>query len=254
MSREEKKGWVGSLIFHLVLAIVLFVIRVDETRTEPEFVEMSWGKLSNVTVSAAPSSPPSSAAVPVKRKERVQKVPVNLPERTPGFDEKDPPLPPTRKSLVEEEYSPAGATRSSDAARGKSAAGSGLGTEEKRLAMNGKGESGKAPGPSLTGGEGTDVGKSVGYSMQWGDGGTRRLLSGELPQYPEGVSVEAQIRLEAVVTPGGKVRTIRPVQKGNKKLEDAALNQVRNWLFEPLAPGVRQADQLCVITFNFVLR
>lgn len=254
MSREEKKGWLGSVIVHLLLALVLFIIRVDETRTEPEFLELSWGNLSSTAISAAPSTPPSSAAVPVKSKDRVQKVPVQLPERTPGFDEKDPPLPPSRKSLVDEEYSPSGASRSKEAARGTKATGSGLGTEEKRLAMNGIGESGKTPGPSLTGGEGTDVGKSVAYSMQWGDGGTRRLLVGELPQYPEGVSVEAQIRIEAVVTPGGKVRTMRPVQKGNKRLEDAAIDQVRNWLFEPLTSGVRQADQICLITFNFVLR
>jgi hypothetical protein len=254
MSREEKKGWIGSVIAHLVLALVLFVVQVDETRTEPEFLEVSWGKFSNIPISTAPSSPPSSAAEPVRREERVRKIPVDLPERTPGFDDQDPPLPSSRKSLVEEQYSPTGANRSSEAARGTKAAGSGIGTEEKRLAMNGIGESGKIPGPSLSGGEGTDVGKSVAYSMQWGDGGTRRLLVGELPEYPEGVSVEAQIRIEAVVTPGGKVRTIRPVQKGNKRLEDAAITQVRDWLFEPLASNVRQTDQVCLITFNFVLR
>jgi TonB family protein len=258
MSREEKRGWLSSVMVHLVLAVILFAVKVDETKTAPEFLEVSWENLSSTPVpmvrssSKTSSSAPSSAGISVKREERIRKTPVNLPERSPGFDAQDPPLPPSRKSAVEEEYVPAGKTGSSEAARGKKTTGSGLGDQEKQLAVNGSGGSGKTPG--LSGGDGTDVGKSVGYSMQWGDGGTRRLIAGDLPEYPEGVSVETQIRVEAVVTPAGKVRTVRPIQKGNKRLEDAALNQVRKWLFEPLGAGVRQVDQTCNITFNFVLR
>ncbi len=253
MSKEEKKGWVGSILIHVVIALVLFLLRVEETRTEPEFLEVSWGKLSHVPINTAPSSPNSSAAEPVKKKELVQRVPVELPERTPGFDDQDPPLPLSRKSPVEEQYNPSG-TRRTESAQGTKEAGTGLGNEDRNLAANGIGESGKTPGPSLTGGEGTDVGKSVAYSMQWGDGGTRRLLVGDLPVYPEGVNVETQIRIEAVVMPGGKVRSMRPVQKGNIRLEQAAMAEVREWVFEPLASRVRQVDQVCLITFNFVLR
>ena len=92
------------------------------------------------------------------------------------------------------------------------------------------------------------------YSMLWGDGGKRRLLVGDLPVYPDGVNVEAQIRIEAVVMPGGKVKSMRPVQKGNTRLEESAMSEVKDWVFEPLARNARQSDQTCVITFNFVLR
>jgi TonB family protein len=91
-------------------------------------------------------------------------------------------------------------------------------------------------------------------AMEWSGGGTRRKLSGALPAYPAGEANEAQIRLEAVVTPEGKVRNVRPVQKANARMEDAALREVRLWTFEPLPPGVTQKDQTCLVTFNFRLR
>jgi len=253
MSREDKKGWIGSIVVHLIIALALFFVRVTETRTEPEFLEVSWGKLSNVPLKPAPSAPPSVSSEPLRQDETVRKVPVDLPERTPGFDEDDPPLPATRKSVVDERFDPTG-TRVEESATGKEHTLASLGAGDQVRTQSGVGESGKLTGPSLSGGEGSDVGKSVAYSMQWGDGGTRRLLAGNLPEYPEGVNVETQIRIEAVVMPGGRVRTIRPIQKGNKKLEDAAMAQVKGWVFEPLGSSAPQADQVCFITFNFVLR
>jgi TonB family protein len=72
--------------------------------------------------------------------------------------------------------------------------------------------------------------------------------------YPKGVNIEAQIRLEAQVMPDGRIRAVRPVQKGNTALEEAAIAKVRHWIFEPLALSIPQRDQNCVITFNFVLQ
>lgn len=91
-------------------------------------------------------------------------------------------------------------------------------------------------------------------AMEWSGGGTRRKLSGALPAYPAGESNDAQIRLEAAVTPEGKVRAVRPIQKANARMEDVGMRAVRVWTFEPLPPGVVQKDQTCLITFNFRLR
>ncbi len=108
--------------------------------------------------------------------------------------------------------------------------------------------------PDLAGGSASGVGNSVGVSMQWPDGGIRKKLSGSLPGYPEGANVEAQIRIETVVTPEGTVRSLKPVQKGNTRLEEAAMSAVRLWKFEPLHKSTPQKDQVCVVTFNFLLK
>jgi len=60
--------------------------------------------------------------------------------------------------------------------------------------------------------------------------------------------------MEAVVTPDGKVKSVRPAQKGNARLEDAASRVLRTWRFEPLPRAFPQRDQRCLVTFNFTLR
>jgi hypothetical protein len=253
VSKEDKKGWLGSIVVHLVLAVILLLWRNELTVSEPEFLEVSWGTMSSVPVKPAPTAPVSSAASRSTQTAAYKQVPVDLPERSPTFDEKDQPLPRLRKADVRE-GSPLASSTIAKSEAGNRETGTGLGEKEKFSTVTGAGESGAMPGKSIVGGDGTDAGKSVAFSMQWGDGGKRRLVNGDLPVYPEGVSVEAQIRLEAIVLPSGKVKTLRPVQKGNTRLEDAAMKKVRDWVFEPLGASAPQKEQPCLITFNFILR
>jgi hypothetical protein len=128
-------------------------------------------------------------------------------------------------------------------------AASGIGSAEK-----------PAPGIYGTGGRGgTDfygngAGGGIGYSMKWLQGGMRRKLAGDLPKYPTGTKVEAEIRLFAVVMPDGSIEALHPAQKADTRLEDAALKEVRYWRFEPLKATQPQVDQTCEITFLFTLK
>ena len=128
-------------------------------------------------------------------------------------------------------------------------------------ALSGVGSAAKpAPGIYGSGGnEGTDfygngAGGGIGYSMKWLQGGMRRKLAGDLPKYPSGTKVEAEIRLYAVVTPDGSIEALHPAQKADSRLEDAALKEVRYWRFEPLKASQPQVDQTCEITFLFTLK
>jgi hypothetical protein len=117
-----------------------------------------------------------------------------------------------------------------------------------------------APGIYGTGGRGgTDFfgngsGGGIGYSMKWLQGGMRRKIAGDLPKYPSGSKVEAEIRLFAVVMPDGTIEALHPAQKADSRLEDAALKEVRYWRFEPLKPSQPQVDQTCEISFLFTLK
>jgi outer membrane biosynthesis protein TonB len=105
-----------------------------------------------------------------------------------------------------------------------------------------------------SGGLGEGVEKGVAFSIQWTQGGTRRKISGDIPKYPSGVNVEAQIKILAVVLPDGSVRSAQPAQKANTKLEDAAMKEVRFWKFEPLRQSQPQREQSCIVTFLFTLK
>jgi outer membrane biosynthesis protein TonB len=93
-----------------------------------------------------------------------------------------------------------------------------------------------------------------GFSMRWLQGMTRRKISGELPKYPSGTNVSAQVKILTIVLPDGTVKSVQPTQKANRLLEEAAMKAVRYWKFESLGSSLSQVEQSCVITFYFKLK
>ena len=93
-----------------------------------------------------------------------------------------------------------------------------------------------------------------GFSMRWLQGMTRRKISGELPKYPSGTNVSAQVKILTIVLPDGTVKSVQPVQKANRLLEETAMKAVRSWKFESLGSSLSQVEQSCVITFYFKLK
>lgn len=255
LRREDTKGWIGSVIFHLIVGLLFFFWNLDVTVTEPEFIEVSWGSVANISTSmpARPSlaGTEGSVSAPLIKQNRA----MDLPERTFNNGNEVIHVPVGKKLDVDER--PA-ANRVAVAENSKSkkdrVGGIGLGSKEK-FTTPGRGESaGDIADPMATGTSGADVGKSVSVSMQWSDGGTRKKISGALPVYPEGVNVEAQIKIEIAVQPDGSVKSLKPAQKGNTRLEEAAMKEVRLWKFEALRKSSPQRDQAGLVTFNFQLR
>jgi outer membrane biosynthesis protein TonB len=255
-SSDDIRGWVGSLLFHVLIAGLLFLWQVNVTTGEPEYLEVSWGTVAPVAVSV-PSTPalPGSDAGPASPSYSTPRT-VDLPERKfPSNDDDVVRVPSGRKMDV-----PGAPARSRETIAGTVRAqkdrgvGSGMGSKE-RFATPGRGMYAAAVADPRAGGTaGSGAGNGVSMSMTWSDGGTRKKISGELPEYPAGVNVETQIRIETVVLPDGTVRSLKPALKGNTKLEDAAMNAVRLWRFEPLRRSSPQREQVCSIVFNFRLR
>lgn len=116
------------------------------------------------------------------------------------------------------------------------------------------GRGGIGSGSGVGNGVGEGTGDGVSYGIQWSGTGTRRLESGALPAYPPGVNSQAQIKLKLVVTPSGAVKSAQPLQKGETRLENAALKAVRLWKFGALQSSQPAVDQSCTVTFNFRLK
>jgi hypothetical protein len=254
LRRDDTRGLIGSILFHLLIGVLLFFWRVNVSVSEPEFVEVTWGTISSVpSSSAAKPSLAGSEGTTVSPARTLRQA--DLPERRANLDEDVISVPAGRKLDVDEK-SLATRNRLVENSKGQKdrSLGVGLGQKEK-FTSPGIGESaGDVANPNTSGTVGTDVGKSVSVSMTWSDGGTRSKISGDLPSYPEGVNVEAQIKIETVVMPDGTVKSLKPAQKGNTRLEETAMNAVRLWKFEPLRISAPQLDQTCIVTFNFYLR
>jgi len=100
-----------------------------------------------------------------------------------------------------------------------------------------------------------DIGKNnLGYDIDWGGRGQRRIYSFSLPEYPEGVNKEIDIRLRFTILPDGTVGSIFPLIKADTQLEDAAIKSLRQWRFEPLPENQNKINQTAVIIFPYRLK
>lgn len=257
---ETIKGWAGSILFHLILLIVFYFTQVQESHRSAGFVEVAIGGLAEVPSSAttqpamdirAGAAAQASVPIVVKQSSTAR---VDLPERKFPVADEILRLPATKKIDVSDESGRKMEMTGEKSFIGEKEIGTGKSLEgEKRTGEGKRGTAGEGAGfPGST--VGADIGRAAGYSLQWAGGGTRNKISGDLPTYPEGVNVEAQVRIEAVVAVDGSVKSIHPIQKANEKLEDAAMTKVRFWKFEPLHSSQPQLDQMCTIIFNFKLQ
>lgn len=260
-SRERQIGWVASIGLHALLLLLFFFLRVPDILQKQEFIEVSWGATASPSVSTsvakATASPVKEATPTVKPSVRPQKAsqPVLPPERRMlDLTDEMVRVPKTDKMDAPEMGSKVQAAERTTVGERETRMGQEMGDRERTTpgSQTGTGPGGTSPVGST--GIGADVDRGVSYSVQWLDGGSRRLLSFNLPEYPKGVNVEAQVQILTVVMPDGSVKVVSPTQKANPKLEEVAMNEVRQWRFEPLRSSQPQLEQNAVITFLFKLK
>ena len=261
ISRERQIGWGSSLLLHGLLILLFFFLQLPDLLQPQEFVEVSWGATATPSVSTTATSSSASlvkaAAPAVKPPVKIRKAaqPVVPPERrSPDFSDEVLRMPKTDKIDVPETGTKARPTETKSVGERDVREGQNVGERERATpgSTTGGGPGGASPVGSS--GVGDNVDRGTSYSIQWLDGGTRRKIAGNLPKYPEGVNVEAQIKIMTVVMPDGSVKAVQPEQKANTRLEDAAMKEVRLWRFEPLRSNQPQLEQNAVITFLFKLK
>lgn len=262
MSNETTQGWIGSLILHALLFLLLLFLTVPEIILQDEFIELSWGALAAVTSQPAPQ-PPSKPVEPQVVAAATQKPTapkmssqlIVLPERRiPDPSPEVLRMPQAEKMETADrsagnQKNPAVGTGDRDALSGRN-----LGERESRGTSDARSPIAADVSSIGAGSVVGDVDSGQLLSIQWKEGGTRRKISGDLPKYPSGVNVEAQVKILATVIPDGSVKFVQPAQKANTRLEDVAMAEIRYWRFEPLKSSLPQVDQICEITFLFRLR
>jgi protein TonB len=98
-------------------------------------------------------------------------------------------------------------------------------------------------------GQGTQETASAPYVIE----GLNRLpVSTPPPNYTE--QVNADIRVRITVDPSGRITQRIPLLKGSPRLEQAVMEALATWRFNPLPPDVPQEGQTGVVTFRFRLK
>lgn len=85
--------------------------------------------------------------------------------------------------------------------------------------------------------------------LSWQNGGKRRKTLGTLPTLSGPLSGDVTASFKVMVTPEGRVRSVRVVKGKNAAFEQTAAARIKQWKFEPLR-AARPSDQLCTVTLR----
>ncbi|MCX7984030.1 MAG: energy transducer TonB [Bacteroidetes bacterium] len=242
--KSSKLSWFVSVVIHGCILILLAFLKLPQALNH-NFVEVLWG----TPTSSVPfqnvnqQMSESTTAEQVSSKEEIQ-TSVSLPTRRMP-DLSNEVFSATSVEKQSETVEPQTYSRKQGESYGEAIAKQQYGQQSRS----------EKPFPSLGNtleGSGSSLPKGVEYSLEWQGGGTRSKISGELPHYPKGVTVSAQIRLQVSVRPDGTVSSVIPIQKAEPRLEAVAINEVKKWKFQPLDRKYPQVEQLCIVTFYFI--
>jgi len=221
-----------SIIFHLILLLLAFLINFAyQTRTK-EFIELSFGEgglpgtggSQGVAMEESGGNTATEEVVDKKTENSIPEVKeIDLPvAKTTSTDNTINPVDKTKEIHKEQ-------TKEKSEQGSSNTAGTGAGSM-------GVGEGG------------------AGFDIQWGGNGIRKIYSYQLPDYPEGVNKEIDIRLRFSIRPDGTVGSITILTKADTKLENAAINSLRQWRFEPMPATQVQGNQIAIIVFPYRLQ
>lgn len=254
--KDFRNGWIVSIIVHALLAVALTLMTVKQYIPQPQFVEMTWGTVTSVETPIAQIPAAEQATASSRQNEEASVNSVQLPKRK-YLDLPDEviSLRAQKKNITAE--NPVSSTRGGKAAAQEqrtNIVSGGLGSRDNAVGKSTSTSNAQVAAPLGTGTENGGLGSNIAFAIQWAGGGNRKLLVGDMPVYPQGVNVQAQIKLKVFVLPDGSVRAAQPAQKGDTRLENAALGKVKFWQFEPLLSAQPQIEQICDVTFNFKLK
>lgn len=220
----------ASLLFHSILMLVFLLVNLSFDFPAKEYIELSFGISSEFG---------SSGAIG-EQLDQIQEI--AEPQEENVTENKNPEvkevkLPVAKNTQDENVIKPA----EKDKEQKKETKTENVKETTSDVSATGKG--------NLAQGEG-----SFGFDIEWGGMGTRKIYSYSLPTYPEGVNKEIDIRLRFTIKPDGTVGSINLLTKADTRLENAAINSLWQWRFEPLSPTQQQAEQTAVIVFPYRLQ
>ncbi len=217
-----------SIIIHIIIFLLFLVIKINADYPTRKFVEVTFGIAGN-------TGSPGKLGAEINKSKNFKK----------GKDTKK--YKPAKKKVKRVELPKSKSPSKIDIKKSnKKSPKAGLVIKEKtrktisvKKGNKGKKEKGK---------------NNLGYDIEWGGKGQRRIYSFNLPEYPAGVNKEIDIRLRFSILPDGTVGSIFPLIKADTRLEDAAIKSLRQWRFEPLQSGQSKIVQTAVIIFPYRLR
>lgn len=229
-NKISSASFTGSLLFHAVLLSVFMLLNLSFEYETSEYIELSFGVSSETGSSGSEGSQ-------IEMIDEVSKPEVENLTEDKNKEVKEVDLPLAVNTSEENIIKPA--DKDKDVAEESI-------TENNDPDLSSVTSTGQG---NLAEGDG-----SFGFDIEWGGKGMRKIYSFNLPTYPGGVKKEVDIKLQFTILPDGTIGTIFPKIKADTKLENAAINSLRQWRFEALDPSQKQVEQTAVIVFPYRLQ
>ena len=231
MSSKKSSGisYTISLVLHSIVILLFLLINLSFDYVPSEYVELSFGISDQTGSSGAQGNKINIIKETPKPSEKEQSK-----EKNPEVKEVDLPI----AVNTEDENVIKPANNEKEAAEENN--------EKNTETVVSNSKSSEEGNSSVEG--------NFGFDIDWGGKGTRKIYSFILPQYPDGVKKEVNIKLQFTILPDGTVGTIIPKMKADTRLENAAINSLRQWRFEALSSNQRQIEQTAVIIFPYRLQ
>jgi len=229
-SKNKQISYSVSLLFHILVVILLLFINLSFDYSPSEYVELSFGVSTEMGSSGAQGNK-------IEKIDEVAKPEVKSQTEFKSKEVKEVELPLAKNTEDENVVVPA--------------------DKEKEIAEESSEKTTELNNSNITtSGQGNEsLGDgSFGFDIDWGGKGTRKIYSFVLPNYPDGVKKEVNIKLQFTILPDGTVGTIIPKIKADAKLENAAINSLRQWRFEALSSNQKQGEQTAIIVFPYRLQ
>ena len=225
----SRVSYSASVIFHLILLLLFLLVFVPLKYTKDNAVELSFGVLGGAGSSGSEGTAFDEVLEKAEPKEQDITKDKNL-------EVKEVELPKAKNTDVSEVK---------PAQKDKEVKKETVKQTEQRESNNPEGDK----KGNLNQGAG-----DFGFHFEGGGLGTRQIYSYTIPDYPEGVNKEIDIRLKFTIKPDGTVGSIFLLTKADTRLENAAINSLWQWRFAPLNANQVQGDQTAVIVFPYRLQ
>lgn len=261
MQRRSYFPWAVSLsvILHGLLGVLFVHLSVLVHPEVPEFIELNVGQISSTGLTTPVQMTPFPPREETRRPSAgnpEDRTSVNIPKRR-VIEVEEPTISVSDEERIAAQQLASGEAEKSIFIPRKEAVYSprGMGTPllgEKQVFDGRRVDVGIAPGSGVeTQKVGADV--EAAFTIE-GDVKSRTVLHKVLPRYPEEVQKEVVIKLWFTVFPNGTVSEMRPIRKGDTKLENITMAAFKQWRFSPLDPKQKQVIQTGEITFFYRLR
>lgn len=247
----KKNDWIGlgaSLALHAVLLFLFtFLTAAKPDQQQLGFIEVEFGTFAEGRpVRQSPEETPEAAETETTQPQEEQpeaappeeSKPVDLPDQPEEVSDPDEAATPETEAISPETKDNEADVKDPELTR-----------ESQPVEPEGSGAvDGTAGDRSGDEGEAADEQKSAPYQIE---GLNRDPIRTVLPDYRE--KVEATIRVRITVDPRGRITQRIPLLKGNPALEQAVMDALQRWQFNPLPSNAPQESQTGVVTFNFRL-